>query len=98
VVPNNTQPETNRTVADARNPLERAAAELALSIPPGIDQGGDLLPEDLALERAGALLAGDPNVKPSPDVVQHTLVSGSPTAIGTQAGTDGSAPAPASDD
>ena len=82
VAPNNTQPATNRTVADSRNPLERAAAELALSIPPGIDRGGDLLPEDLALARAGSLLAGDPNVKPNADVVQHTLQSGSPKPIG----------------
>lgn len=41
-----------------------------------------LLPEDLAVARAGSLLAGDPNVKANADLVQHTLQSGSPKPIG----------------
>jgi len=87
---NNTQPAVNRSVATARNPVERAAAQLALRVPRGVDRGGALLPIDLHLAHEGQRLAGDPNVKPEPAVVRHTLVQRGPAAV-TGSGTDGPA-------
>jgi len=79
--PNNTQPDTNASVATASNPLLKAAAKLALHVPAGIDKGGELLPADIALEHAGELAAHDPNVRPTSNVVHHTLPTGSPTPL-----------------
>jgi hypothetical protein len=81
-LPNNVFPEVNPSPLNASNPLSRAAAELAIKIPPGIDKGGDLLTVDLALGRQGALAARDPNVIAQPHVVEHTLPDGSPPAVG----------------
>jgi len=75
---NNTQPATNASVARAPNQLLKAAAKLALKIPPGIDRGGALLPLDNKLQRMGQLAAGDPNVVQTANVVRHTLPDGSP--------------------
>ena len=84
--PNNVFTEINPLPSLAPNATSRAAAELALTIPPGIDQGGDLLPLDLALGRAGALAAGDPNVTAQRAVIEHTLPDGSPPAVGSLIG------------
>ena len=78
---NNTQPATNYSVADAPNPTLKAAARLAKHLPHGIDMGGDILPRDLELARAGELEAHDPNVKPAPHTSHHTLKHGSPTPV-----------------
>jgi hypothetical protein len=83
--PNNTWPERNPSPLAAPNPLARAAAELALRIPPGIDRGGALLPADIELGRAGAIRAGDPNVVVMPAASEHTLPDGSPEAVGDPA-------------
>ena len=79
-IPNPTVPETNHSVATALNADERAAAQLALSIPPGIDNGGSALPADERLLRQGELQAGDPNVVTEPAVTEHTLPTTSPAA------------------
>jgi hypothetical protein len=50
-------------------------------MPPGLDQGGELLPLDLAIGRAGALAARDPNVVAYPPVIEHTLPDGSPPPV-----------------
>jgi hypothetical protein len=73
VQPNQVIPQTNRSVADARNPAEKAAAELAQRVPQGIDAGGDILPAVERLQRQGLLEAGDPNVIAQPNVQEHTL-------------------------
>lgn len=78
VLKNNTQPSTNYSVAEAPNPTLKAAARLAKQLPHGIDMGGDLLPRDLELARAGELQAHDPNVKPAPRTFHHDLAHGSP--------------------
>jgi hypothetical protein len=78
VQPNQVIAQTNRSVADARNPEEAAAAELAKRVPQGIDAGGDLLPAVERLQRQGLLEAGDPNVVAEPSITQHTLATGSP--------------------
>ena len=80
--PNNVVPEVNPSVAAAPNAASRQAALLALLMPPGIDQGGELLPLDLAIGRSGALAAADPNVVAFPPVIEHTLPDGSPAAVG----------------
>lgn len=80
-LPNNTQPATNAPVAAAPNAQLREAARLSLTLPRGIDRGGDVLPQILALDHAGKLAAGDPNVRPTSRVVRHTLPSGSPVAV-----------------
>ena len=77
-LPNTTFPVINPLPSFAGNSLSSQAAALALQIPPGIDQGGALAPLDEMIGRQGALLSGDPNVKPEPPVVEHTLTTGSP--------------------
>jgi hypothetical protein len=76
--PNTTFPVTNPTPPQATNPAQQQAAALALTIPQGIDQGGELAPEDEALGRVGALAAGDPNVVAQPSVAEHTLPAADP--------------------
>jgi DNA-binding beta-propeller fold protein YncE len=76
--PNQVVAQVNRGVADARNPAELAAAQLALRVPQGIDRGGDILPAVERLQRQGLIAAGDPNVVVQPDVVEHTLPEASP--------------------
>jgi len=66
----------------APNALSRQAAELAMLMPPGIDQAGELLTRDLIIGRAGALLAGDPDVIVPACGVEHTLPDGSPSPLG----------------
>ncbi len=78
---NNTQPDANRPLAQARNATEAAAARLALSIPHGIDRGGAALPLDLALDRSAELQAGDLNVAPVVTRTVHTLAAGSPDPV-----------------
>lgn len=80
-LPNNTQPATNASVADASNPMLKQAATLALQLPRGIDKGGETLPLDLLLTREGELAAGDPNVQPTTNTVRHTLPNGSPVPV-----------------
>jgi hypothetical protein len=80
--PNNVFQEVNPTVVAAPNAASRRAALLALLMPPGIDRGGELLPLDLVIGRAGALAAGDPNVVALPPVIEHTLPEGSPPTAG----------------
>ncbi|HXA27450.1 MAG TPA: bifunctional YncE family protein/alkaline phosphatase family protein, partial [Candidatus Angelobacter sp.] len=77
--PNQVLPQTNRSVADARNPAELAAAQLALRLPQGIDKGGDILPAVERLQREGLMEAGDPNIVPQPAIQQHTLADASPS-------------------
>lgn len=79
---NNVYNEVNPTVLTAPNDAARQAASLALVMPPGLDQAGELLAVDLALGREGALEAHDPNVIDLPPVVEHTLPDGSPPAAG----------------
>jgi hypothetical protein len=76
--PNQVMPQTNRSVADARNPAELAAAQLAQRLPQGIDKGGDILPAVERLQRQGLMEAGDPNIVPQPAIEEHTLVDASP--------------------
>jgi hypothetical protein len=78
--PNQVMPQTNRSVADARNPAELAAAQLALRLPQGIDKGGDILPAVERLQRQGAMEAGDPNIVPQPASAEHTLADASPAS------------------
>lgn len=80
VQPNQVVTQLNRSVSDARNPTEKAAAELAQRVPQGIDAGGDILPAVEALQRQGLLQAGDPNVVAQPSIQEHTLAAGSPVA------------------
>jgi hypothetical protein len=51
-------------------------------MPPGIDNGGDMLTADLLLGHQGALAAADPNVIAQPHIVEHTLPAGSPPSVG----------------
>jgi hypothetical protein len=93
---NNTQPETNAPLATASNAYLKAAAKLALTMPRGIDQAGNILPEDLALDREGELAAHDPNVTPAdPSNVHYTLPVGSPDPVveGAPVDTGGVSPA-----
>jgi YVTN family beta-propeller protein len=88
---NQVSAQTNRSVADARNPAELAAAQLALRLPQGIDKGGDILPAVERLQRQGLMEAGDPNVIPQPSIQEHTLATASPTpADAVESGGDGS--------
>ena len=91
-LPNNVFHEINPSVVAAPNAASRQAAALALLMPPGIDKGGELLPLDLAIGRAGALAAGDPNVVALPAVIEHTLPDGSPPAVGVGSVEAGSEP------
>jgi hypothetical protein len=88
-LPNTTFPVTNPTAAQATNPAQQQAAALALTIPQGIDQGGELAPEDEALGRIGALVAGDPNVVAQPNVSQQTLPNVDPTPAPAPSGQSG---------
>jgi hypothetical protein len=81
-VPNNVFSAVNPLPLAAPNALSRAAAELAQRMPPGIDNGGDMLTADLLLGHQGALAAGDPNVIAQPQIVEHTLPAGSPPSVG----------------
>lgn len=72
--------EFNRSMANSRNPDEAAAARLQQRVQPGLDQGGDILPEVERLEFQGQLEAHDPNAVPQPDVQQHTLSYAAPAA------------------
>jgi YVTN family beta-propeller protein len=81
-VPNNVFSAVNPLPLAAPNALSRAAAELAQRMPPGIDNGGDMLTADLLLGHQGALAAGDPNVIAQPHIVEHTLPAGSPPSVG----------------
>jgi YVTN family beta-propeller protein len=87
---NNVFTAVNPTPLAAPNADARAAAELALKIPPGIDNGGDLLPLDLIIGHQGALAAKDPNVVDEPPFVEHTLPTGSPVAVGSMEQSPGS--------
>jgi hypothetical protein len=95
--PNNIFNFVNPIPAAAPNAAARAAAKLALQMPPGIDQAGELLGADLALGRQGAIAAGDPNVIVLPPVVEHTLPDGSPLPLGTTDGPINASGSPAPD-
>jgi len=69
---------TNPTPDLATNAAQRQAAELSLQLPSHIDWGGELAPTVQFVGHQGALEAGDPNVVAQPQVVEHTLPSGSP--------------------
>ena len=88
-LPNGTFPVTNPSPAQATNPAQQQAATLALTIPQGIDQGGELAPQDEFLGRVGALQAGDPNVVSEPAVAESTLDSSGPAPAPTAPGEDG---------
>jgi hypothetical protein len=79
-LPNNTYPTANNPAPT--NPALKDAAALAKTMPRGIDQAGNILPEDLALDRAGELAEHDPNVTPAePGNVHNTLPVGSPAPV-----------------
>jgi len=69
---------TNPTPTLATNAAQKQAAQLSLQLPSAIDGGGELAPEVQFIGHQGALQAGDPNVSVQPNVVEHTLPSGSP--------------------
>jgi YVTN family beta-propeller protein len=75
-VPRQVSDGTNPTAATAANADQRDAALLQEQIPPGVDHGGSLLPEVLALAHRGAVQAGDASVPATPAVAQHTLARG----------------------
>jgi len=77
-VPNSTFQITNPTPDLATNPAQKQAAQLSLQLPSHIDWGGELAPEVQFIGHQGALEAGDPNVSVQPNVVEHTLPTGSP--------------------
>ena len=67
---------TNPSAASAANADLRAAALLQVAVPSGLDRGGDLLPQVLALAHHGEALAGDASVPATPPVTEHTLPAG----------------------
>lgn len=86
---NSTFTQTNPLPSAAANPTQKAAAELALQVPPGIDNGGELAQEDQMLGHLGEVLAGAPDVVAEPDVVEHTLPTGDPAPAPTPPGQTG---------
>lgn len=86
---NTTFPVVNPLPSLTLNPLQQQAAQLALKIPAGIDQGGELARLDEMIGRQGALAYRDPNVRPEPAVIEHTLPTGSPQPAPLQPSQDG---------
>jgi YVTN family beta-propeller protein len=75
-VPREVSDGTNPSAATAANADLRAAALLQEQVPQGLDKGGGLLPQVLALAHRGAAAAGDSAIPATPAVMQHTLPSG----------------------
>jgi YVTN family beta-propeller protein len=83
---------TNPPAAAAANADLRQAALLQAQVASGVDRGGRLLPEVLALAHRGAMQAGDASVPATPPVVQHTLPSGDVAISRVPAGRCGAPP------
>jgi hypothetical protein len=91
-VPRQVSDGTNPSVAAAANADQRQAALLQAQVPAGVDRGGSVLPEVLALAHRGAVQAADPSVPATPPVLRHTLASGDVAIPTVPAGRCGALP------